>query len=75
MLRKGYLYAGDGGGRLVKNCPWCCDVKRDHEKYNLEWSVIDDDFGQRVHNDLIHFCFFCGRPLDAIGEGMKNERV
>ncbi len=59
----------------MKNCPWCNEIKRFGEKYKLEWSVIDDDFGQSVHRDMIHFCFFCGRPLDAIGERMKNERV
>lgn len=48
----------------LKPCPWCYDVKKKSQKYKLEWAVIDDDFGQPVHINLIHFCFACGRNLE-----------
>ena len=52
----------------TKPCPWCHTHKGKEvvpmEKYKVEWSVIDEDFGQRVHPTLIHYCPFCGRYLD-----------
>lgn len=36
-----------------KKCPWC----------KSEYTVIDDDFGQPVHPNMIKFCWNCGRPL------------
>lgn len=46
-----------------KSCPWCKEVKKPGEQYKLEWTVIDDDFGQPVHSNLIRYCFSCGRAL------------
>ena len=48
----------------LKPCPWCKEVKKPTQKHKLEWTVIDDDFGQPVPSNLIHFCFACGRDLD-----------
>lgn len=59
----------------LDKCQWCKDVRRFGEKYNLCWTVIDDETGQYVHNDLIHFCFWCGRPLDAIGERIHENEM
>jgi len=42
-------------------CQWCHDKNKPLAL--LEWSVIDDNFGQYVHRDLIHYCFHCGRKL------------
>lgn len=55
------------------SCQWCREVKRAGEKQNLGWTVIDDEMGQYVNNALIHFCFWCGRPLDVVGERKRNE--
>lgn len=41
-------------------CRWCQDSK---SRTSLEFSIIDDDFGQYVHPSLIKFCPFCGREL------------
>ena len=42
------------------HCPWC----QNHEgKTDLDFSIIDDDFGQYVHYTMINFCPFCGRAL------------
>lgn len=43
-----------------KYCPWCQDKSG---KTDLGFSVLDDDFAQWVHIDLIKFCPFCGREL------------
>lgn len=32
-------------------------------KAYLQFSVIDDDFGQYVHPKIIKYCPFCGREL------------
>lgn len=48
----------------LKPCPWCAEVKKPTQKIKLEWTVIDDDFGQPVDLKLIHFCFACGRNLE-----------
>ena len=37
-------------------CPWC--------KCGWDWSVIDGDFGQYVHHNIIKHCFHCGRRLE-----------
>ena len=47
-----------------KLCPWCHTDMKPLKKEQLEWSVIDDTFGQYVHARLVHYCFFCGRNLD-----------
>ena len=41
-------------------CPWCQD---DWGNTDLDFSVIDDDFGQYVRYQMINFCPFCGRSL------------
>ena len=38
-----------------RGCAWC--------GRESEWTVIDDDFGQPVHPDLVRYCFHCGRKL------------
>lgn len=49
-------------------CPWCYKHSRKGmipmKKHEMEWGVIDEDFGQYVPINLIHYCPFCGRPLD-----------
>lgn len=37
-------------------CGWCGGR-------SVEWSVIDEDFGQYVHPNFIRYCFHCGRKL------------
>ena len=44
----------------LKLCPWCHNHKG---KTELQFSVIDDDFGQYVKNSMINYCPFCGRKL------------
>ena len=50
-------------------CPWCYKHSRKGmipmKKHEMEWGVIDEDFGQYVHMNLIHYCPFCGRSLDG----------
>ena len=41
-------------------CPWC--------KPSSEYTIIDDDFGQPLHPDMIKFCFNCGRDLRKGGK-------
>ncbi len=49
----------------LKPCRWCCDGKgKPIKKHKLEWSVIDDDFGQFVPYGLVRFCPMCGRRLN-----------
>jgi len=55
-----------------KPCPWCRNVKKKSQKHKLEWTVIDDDFGQPVSFNLIHFCFACGRNLEDEADGAKE---
>ena len=45
-----------------KRCMWCMNSKG---KTDLNFSVIDDDYVQYVHLNLIKFCPFCGRKLRA----------
>ena len=59
---------------MKRRCPWCDEMKRFGEKYKLDWSVVDGETGAYVHNELVHFCFWCGRPLDAIGERIREEQ-
>ena len=51
-----------------KKCPWCHKHRKKEivsmKKHEVEWSVIDEDFGQRVNKNLIHYCPFCGRCID-----------
>lgn len=49
-----------------KDCKWC---KNHKGKSVLQFSVIDDDFGQYVRESMIKFCPFCGRKL-----GANNDR-
>ena len=50
----------------LKPCPWCQNHKG---KTDLNFSVIDDDFGQYVKGSLIKYCPFCGRSLEQEGVG------
>ena len=47
-----------------ERCPWCTST---NGKTDLDFSIIDDNFGQYVHQRMINFCPFCGRRL-------QNER-
>lgn len=49
---------------MKDRCGWCTNGKG---KTSLEFSVIDEDFGQHVPGSLINFCPFCGR-------GINNEK-
>lgn len=55
-MRKYPRVTGDIG---VSDCPWCNNGDRN----NLEFAIIDDDFGQYVKSSMIEFCPFCGRRL------------
>ena len=46
----------------LKLCLWCQNKKG---KTDLDFSVIDDNFGQYVPQGLIKYCPFCGRKLVA----------
>lgn len=46
----------------LKPCSWCQNHKGETD---LQFSVVDDDFGQCVKGSLIKFCPFCGRSLDT----------
>ena len=54
----------------LKNCLWCQNNKG---KTDLQFSVIDDDFGQYVKGSLINFCPFCGRDLRTPKERGVDE--
>lgn len=41
-------------------CPWCSP--------RSEYTIIDDDFGQPLHPNMIKFCFNCGRELRKDGK-------
>lgn len=43
-----------------EDCSWCRNRKG---KTDLNFTVIDDDFGQYVHPKLIKYCPFCGRKI------------
>ena len=38
---------------LVGGCPWC----------KSEYTIIDDDFAKPVHENMINYCFYCGKEL------------
>ncbi len=44
----------------LKPCPWCYNHKG---KSELQFTIIDDDCGQYVHEKLIKYCPFCSRKL------------
>ena len=46
----------------LKPCPWC---QNKNGKTDIQFSVLDDDFGQWVHQKFIKYCPFCGRELKA----------
>lgn len=48
----------------LKKCPWCQDHKG---RTRLDFSVLDDDFCQYVHTEMIKYCPFCGRKLEQEG--------
>ena len=50
----------------LKPCPWCHNHKY---KPELQFTIIDDNFGQYVHEKLIKYCPFCGRKLSE-----ENDR-
>ena len=52
--------ADNQSGYKLNNCRWC---KNHKGKSELQFSVIDDDFGQYVRESMIKFCPFCGREL------------
>lgn len=43
----------DTAKEIKDACGWC----------NAEYTIIDDDFAQPVHPNLIKHCFHCGREL------------
>ena len=49
----------------TKRCPWCQNSKG---KTDIDFSVIDDAFGQYVNVSLIKYCPFCGRKLKGGAE-------
>ena len=50
-------------------CPWCYTGIRPMKSFELEWTVIDDDFAQPVPLKAVRYCFCCGRKLDKDGDG------
>ena len=46
---------------MKDRCRWCTNSRG---KTSLEFSVIDEDFGQYVPGSLINFCPFCGRGIN-----------
>lgn len=48
-----------------KECPWC----------KAEYTIIDDDFGQPVHPNMVKFCWSCGRPLTPEARAMLEKRL
>ena len=44
-----------------KSCLWCTNHKG---KTDLQFTIVDDNFGQYVHPKLIKYCPFCGRELN-----------
>lgn len=47
------------GATIAVVCPWC----HNGDRSKLDFSIIDDDFGQYVEPRMIKFCPFCGREL------------
>lgn len=52
------------------SCSWCHNNKG---KTELQFSVIDDDFGQYVKSSMIKFCPFCGRSLELQKKRTQKE--
>lgn len=48
-----------------KECPWC----------KSEYTIIDDDFGQPVHPNMVKFCWSCGRPLTPEARDVLEKRL
>lgn len=46
-------------------CPWCSVNGKPLKAYQLEFSVLDEDFGQRVPMSMVKFCPFCGREIEV----------
>ena len=46
-------------GTTIAVCPWC----HNGDRKKIEFSIIDDDFGQYVKSSMINFCPFCGKEL------------
>lgn len=43
-----------------QECAWC----KDYNKPNWDsFGVLDEDFGQYVHPNMVKYCPFCGRRL------------
>lgn len=50
----------------TKPCPWCHkESGKPMKPFEIEWSVLDDDFAQHVHPKMIKYCFSCGRKLEG----------
>lgn len=56
--------AAQNGGLLPKPkksyCRWC---QNQNGKTDIDFSVVDDDFGAFVHPAMIKYCPFCGRNI------------
>lgn len=50
---------------VLKDCPWC----------KAEYTIIDDDFGQPVHPNMVKFCWHCGKPLTKEAQKELAERL
>lgn len=48
-----------------KECPWC----------KAEYTIIDDDFGQPVHMNMVKFCWHCGKPLTKEAKKELEDRL
>lgn len=68
------------GGRGGKDCPhWTLCQEERHDPGDItkggmpcawcgaEYTIIDDDFAQPVHPNMVKFCWHCGRPLEKKG--------
>ena len=44
-------------------CPWCYANGKPLQLHQMDWDVLDDDFGQLLHANQIHYCFSCGREI------------
>ena len=44
----------------LKPCPWC---QNDKGRTDLDFSIIDDEFGAYVPIHSIKYCPFCGRNI------------
>lgn len=53
----------------LKPCPWCHNHKG---KPELQFTIIDDNFGQYVHEKLIEYCPFCSRKLKELKDNANK---